>query len=489
MTQAIIAPDINWPEMRWVNFERSISLSELRGKIVVLYFWTASSTACHNLFPTLAQIERQYAEEVAVIGVHTPKFGAERSLEAAKAAVERFGLRHPIIHDPDKLIWRLYAVKTWPTLVFIGADGRLIGQVGSEPDSESLLNAVSQIVQKAYRNGQLKLTPVPRVVPPLRDTRLYFPTSITEFPQDNAPAHFVISDTGHHQLVIVDNQGREQRRIGAGQGFRDGEIDQAEFNRPMGLFFHRGSIYVADSANHALRRVDFRNGIVTTIAGTGRRGSYLGSSTHASGTSLATPTDLCIAKGQILFTNTGTHQLGRYDFSSNAVSSLAGSGHEGLTDGYALSSALARPACLVLDSDKGAVYFSDAETSSIRRLSIAEDIRVTTLIGSGAYDFGHVNGPFIRARFQQPLGMTLYRSSLIVADTYNHTLREVNLDTQMVYDFRGMEYKNSDYKLYDLNEPTDVITINDREVLCVDRNNHRVVIFDPHMRVRRTWVG
>ncbi len=529
MAQAIIAPDINWPDMKWVNYDRALSLGELRGKVIVLYFWTAGSVQCHHLFPALRHMEDNHSEELAIIGIHTPKFSAERSIDTVRHAVARYGLRHPVVHDPDRLIWRLYAVKSWPTLVFIGADGRLLGQVANEPDTDSLLTAVSQIVQKAYKSGQMRLTPMPRANFIQPDQRFYYPSHIKRIrlpilegddepanapqapapggaptggprpdaarrePEDEGPVerdYWIVSDTGHNQIVLLNNTGKELRRFGAiDAGFKDGDADAAQFRMPSGVYPYRRSIYIADTGNHAIRRLDLENDIVTTVAGNGKRGGYLGAPIQASAASLASPYDVVVASGQLYFCNTGTHQLGRYDFQSNSISVLAGNGAEAIVDGPPLNASFARPMALTPSADGSRLYVCDAETSSIRSVLLTGDFRISTLIGNGPYDFGKIDGPFLRARLQQPLGVCMHRGMLVVADSYNNILRELDLGQQMTREFIGMEYKNVDHRPLPLSEPIGVASIDDQKFLCVDRNNHRIVVFEPRMKVVKTWAS
>ena len=109
------------PELRgrgWLNTGgRDLTLADLRGKIVLLDFWTFCCINCLHVLDELRPLEEKYADVLVTIGVHSPKFEHERDPEALAQAVERYGVAHPVLDDPDLLMWDRYAARAWPTLV------------------------------------------------------------------------------------------------------------------------------------------------------------------------------------------------------------------------------------------------------------------------------------------------------------------------------------------------------------------------------------
>ena len=111
----------------WLNTAGPIRMEELRGKMVLLDFWTYCCINCHHVLPDLAKLEEKYKNELVVIGVHTAKFLAERDTENIRRKVREYGIKHPVVNDADQVIWDRFHVGSWPTLVLIDVDGSYIG--------------------------------------------------------------------------------------------------------------------------------------------------------------------------------------------------------------------------------------------------------------------------------------------------------------------------------------------------------------------------
>ena len=287
--------------------------------------------------------------------------------------------------------------------------------------------------------------------------------------------------------MLLSEDGAELARYGSGAAGRgDGAAAAASFNGPQGLIAGDSAIYVADTGNHLIRRIEIASGAVTTLAGTGKRGRALGAPTAALATALASPWDLEIAGERLFFANAGTHQLGVIDLAEASVATLAGTGAEAIVDGPAHEAVLAQPSGLALDPSGGALYFADSETSSIRRLDLHGKRAVATLIGTGLFDFGHINGGFAEARLQHPLGVAWWEDKLAVADSYNGTLRVIDLLAESIADLDD-GFLCVDPVCLPLAEPAGVIAAGPTRLLVVDTNNHRIVEYDTATRETRTW--
>lgn len=487
MNAPVHAPEILRPGIQWFNVARPLSLQKLRGKFVILEFWTYCSVHCMQTLPTLHRLAETYPEELVVIGVHSPKFTAERDAANVERAVARLGITHPIAHDRDMQIWKSYGVQIWPTMVFIGPEGRIITQNSGEPDGDMLVKVMSEHVARSRSAHRLKprrleLTPVKA-----SDGALAFPAKIKPL---GTNGRWAVTDGGHHQIVLIDAARSEAGRIGKGEpGFADGDLRTATFNRPQGLVTDADVIYVADTGNHAIRKIDLATGKVTTLAGTGRRGALLpGAPTAAQAVALASPWDLDLGNGRLYFANAGTHQLGAIALTENTLQALAGNGEEGFTDGPAATARLAQPSGLALSPDSSTLYFVDSETSSVRALRLADAPRVETLAGTGLFDFGHENGGPAVARLQHPLGLCWMNGKLLIADSYNSAIRIVDLEHGEVSDFDTGDYMNADPLSLPPGEPAGIAT-NGTQVFLADTNNHRIVAYDLAAKRYRTWFG
>ncbi|MBT3269189.1 redoxin domain-containing protein [Candidatus Poribacteria bacterium] len=482
------APELGKPDLLWFNVEEPLTLEALRGRLVILDFWTFCCINCIHIIPALRAAEERYPDDLAVIGVHSPKFDAEKDPENVAQAIARYEIVHPVVHDPEFTIWKSYGVRAWPTLVFISPDGQIIGHHSGEVTAETLIDAVPRLLDETRSDTTPEPRPLNLSTTPTPERRLTFPGKMKALAEPIGSAVYALTDSGGHQIVLLDRDGAETRRYGSGEpGFDDGPAETATFRYPQGLTCSDDAIYVADTNNHAIRRIDIRSGNVTTLAGNGTRGPILGErDIDAWKAVLASVWDLEVDGDRLYFANAGTHQLGELDLAKNDVRLLAGSGAEGLKDGAAFGAALAQPSGLALSANRKLLYFADSETSSIRQVSLGRKPEVTTLIGTGLFDFGHVNGSWDQAQLQHPLGVSLSNGTLYVADSYNAALRVIDLDNKVISDLDDGSFICLDPICYLSAEPAGVLAHQDR-LFLVDTNNHRVVEYRPQEQVYETW--
>ncbi len=485
MEGEVRAPETDVPGLVWFNTPAPLALKDMRGRLVILDFWTFGCINCMHILPTLRRVEEAYPEDVVVIGVHSPKFAAERDPAQVAAAIRRYGIVHPVAHDPDFKLWRAYAVRAWPTLVFVAPDGSVLGQQAGEPDPERLLAGIKDALDDWRAGGKLKPAALVRAAAPEPPRRFLFPGKLKPVP--GTPRRWALADGGHHQIVLLNEDGGELARLGSGHAGRgDGAATEASFNGPQGLIATDAAIYVADTGNHLIRRIDIASGAVATLSGTGHRGRALGAPAPALQTALASPWDLEIDGNRLLIANAGTHQLGVLDLAEGSLAALAGTGAEAIVDGPAAEAVLAQPSGLALDPEGRALYVADSESSAIRRLDLDGKRAITTVIGTGLFDFGHVNGALAEGRLQHPLGVAWWAGRLAVADTYNSVLRLIDLQAQTIADLDD-GFLCADPICLLLAEPAGVIAAGPTRLLVVDTNNHRIVEVDTALRQTRTW--
>ncbi|HTH17250.1 MAG TPA: thioredoxin-like domain-containing protein [Magnetospirillum sp.] len=478
------APDFDRDGLTWFNVPGKLTLAELRGRLVVLDFWTFCCVNCYHVHPTLKRLEESLPGELVVIGVHCPKFDHERDPQFLAHAIARYGITHPIVHDPDMVLWDEYGIRAWPTLVFISPDGYVIGELAGEPHPDLLLQGIGDMARQFFARGELK--PKPLALNPISEPggSLRFPGKIKPCPSPDGTKMWALADTGHNQVVVLEDDGSEYIRYGTGEaGHVDGGVEAA-FNAPEGLACDETFIYVADTRNHAIRRIDRSTGMVDTLAGLGVRGTILRQPEPGTGAALASPWDIEVVGDALYFANAGSHQIGAIDLATGLVRPAAGAGGESIIDGDGANAQLAQPSGLALAPDGGSLYFADAETSSVRRLRL-DSGRVETLVGQGLFDFGHANGALAEAKMQHPLGVAAVDGRVFVADSYNSAIRIIELEPGRVSDLEGLACTDRICRLPA--EPAGIAADGPARLLVSDTNNHRVVEYRLDQGVFRTW--
>jgi len=480
------APEIARPGLQWFNVAQPLPIASLRGRLVILDFWTEGCINCIHIIPILRAIEQKFPERVVVIGVHSPKFAEEKSAASVQDAIGRYEIRHPIVHDPKMSIWHDYGVQAWPTLVIVGPDGNILTRVAGEPDPERFDKAISQLVERAGEAGALKPAKLDLQPEEQPKGRFLFPGKLKAVPGKDP--QWALADSGHNQIVLLDDAGKDLRRFGSGiAGFKDGTSDAATFNHPQGLVVADDAIFVADTGNHAIRRIDRTTGAVTTLAGDRKRGATLPEAAQpAASIALASPWDLEKKADALFFANAGTHQIGVLDLARHTVARLAGSGAEDLRTGLPGAAAFAQPSGLSLSSDGATLYVADAESSAIRAIALADD-KTQTLVGAGLFDFGKTDGAFVIARLQHPLGLAVDGENLLVADTYNSRIRTLDLKRHVVAEFDGGKYTCVDPVCIPTREPAGIAVASSDRILLVDTGNHRVEEYRPSLKTFHTW--
>jgi thiol-disulfide isomerase/thioredoxin len=468
----------------WLNVGSPLSLSKLAGSVVVLDFWTYCCINCMHMLPVLAKIEEKYKSlPVAVIGIHSAKYENEADPNNIREAISRYGIGHPVMVDGGMKLWRQYGISAWPTIVIISARGDVDYKIGGELTFEQLDGLVADSLAKSKEMGSLGSKPPAirsKLIKP-RAATLSYPGKLS-FCADGSM--FAISDSNHNRVLIIDSATGKilSRAGGAGIGMSDGSISQARFYRPQGVLWRGNSIYVADTENHAIRIIDVSEQTVHTLAGTGEKGFYIGyGSVHeAKEAALNSPWDIASDGKSLFIAMAGLHQIWRYGIDDELIEPFAGNGREDITDGELQEAEFAQPSGLWLQGQE--LYVADSETSSIRSVSI-KDGYVGTLVGKGLFTFGDKSGSLPDTLLQHPLGLCASESTLYIADTYNSSIKAINLkkkESETVISGKGKKAmcKIDDPKCDTLGlfEPNDV-KINENVLYIVDTNNHLIRTF------------
>ena len=463
---------------RWINTGGDdLSLEDLRGKIVLLDFWTFCCINCLHVLDELRPIEEKYGDVLVTIGVHSPKFEFERTVEAVDRAVERYGVEHIVLDDPDLVTWQAYTARAWPTLTLIDPEGYIVASMSGEGHSAGLASLIEELVEEHAAKGTLHRGDGPYVPPAPVERDLSYPGEVIRL--SDIPDHegnLLVADSGHHSLVEYDPTGTQIiQRIGSGgRGREDGAGDTARFSEPGGMTeLPRAlaeqvgyDLVVADTVNHLLRGVRLTGDapVVTTLAGTGEQ-FMVGANDNVVGSPgaqapfeadgptirLSSPWDVLWAPAteRVIVAMAGNHTIWDFDPATGVIRQLSGTMNEGLRDATAPGEDAwyAQTSGLSLSAD-GTVWLADSETSALRRLD-PRDGTVTTQVGVGLFDFGFQDGPAAEARLQHPLGVAeLPDGSVAIADTYNGAIRRYDPATETVSTLaRGLE------------EPSDILVV------------------------------
>ncbi|WP_028049469.1 NHL domain-containing thioredoxin family protein [Cellulomonas sp. URHD0024] len=497
----------------WLNTGgRSLTLADLRGKIVILDFWTFCCINCLHVLDELRELEDRYRDVLVIVGVHSPKFAHEADPAALAAAVQRYEVHHPVLDDPALTTWSAYTARAWPTLVVIDPEGYVVAQMAGEGHRRNVEILVDELVALHASKGTLHRGDGPYVPPAPEQGTLRFPAKVIALPD----GHLLVADAGHHSLAELDGE-TLVRRIGTGErGFVDGLADEARFSEPNGLCLVPEElrqwldydVLVADTVNHALRGVRLADGRVTTVAGTGAQymvgaadnflpfdddeadeepaslpvigepgdasaafASSLSLSTGGSPTvdfipgprrqKLSSPWDVVWSRalGGFVVAMAGNHTLWEFDDKQGSINQLAGTLNEGLLDGPLDDAWFAQPSGLAVGADDK-IWVADSETSALRWVDpVARTVH--TAVGEGLFDFGHRDGPAAEARLQHPLGVAvLPDGSVLIADTYNGAVRR----------FSGGSVSTI---ATDLAEPSGLLVLDD-SVIVVESAAHRL---------------
>lgn len=369
-------PRVRAPELPqncpWLNTDKPLSLQQLKGRVVILDFWTYCCINCLHILPELKYLEQKYKDSLTVIGVHSAKFDNEQDTENIRQAILRYDIEHPILVDQGFRVWQEYAVRAWPTLMVIDPETYVIGYVSGEGNRDVLDELIQKLISQHQDKGtinfqELNLT-LEKVRKPLI-TPLAFPGKVLA--TNNG---LFIADSGHHRIVITSLEGKVLHLIGTGKsGLTDGSFHEAQFFAPQGMTFDEENqiLYVADTENHALRRIDLKRQVVETIAGTGEQSHNIRPhSGHGLETALSSPWDLQLEGNRLFIAMAGPHQIWEMNLETNFIKTYAGTGAEACVDGSLTESAFAQPSGITTDGQE--LYIADSEVSSIRGVQLID---------------------------------------------------------------------------------------------------------------------
>ena len=427
----------------------------------------------------LRELETTFPEELSIVSVHSPKFPREQFTESVRDAVLRYGIEHPVVNDRNMNLWRQYTVRAWPTLMFIDPENRVIARHEGEIQPEAAKRLIQGMIQEFDAAGLLNHRP-------LRFARETAPEALIAFPGkvavDARANRLVVSDSGHHRLLEMDLGGNVRQVIGSAEaGKADGSFTQARFNRPLGVTLAGDLLYVADTENHLIRRVDLATRQVETIAGTGEQYGMVHTPIQGPARSVAlnSPWDIVCNGDNLYIAMAGSHRIFVLHLESGIIEPFAGAGPEALRDGSYEEALFAQPNSLALD-DSRVLYVADSETSAVRAIALTGEKQVTTLVGTGLFDFGDADGIGEKALLQHVQAVCFVDGHVYLADTYNNRIKVLNPQTREVKTLAGTGeagFKDGTLDSAQFNEPAGLAAA-DGKLYVADTNNNAIRVID-----------
>lgn len=492
----------------WINTGGPLDLKGLKGKFVLLDFWTYCCINCMHILPELKKLEAQYPNQLVVIGVHSAKFETEEDTKNITDAVMRYEIAHPVVNDAKHTIWNRFGVESWPTAILIDPEGNAVYGTRGEFKADGFGAVIESALAYYRKKGTLDETPLRFDLAAHRaqPTPLRFPGKVLA---DEASNRLFIADSSHNRIVVAKLDGRLLDVIGVGSvGAVDGDFATATFDHPQGMALAGQMLYVADTENHLLRKVDLAAKKVTTIAGVGLQGRnawpgldprklddrgglavperWVGPPKK---TEINSPWALWIHDKNLYIAMAGPHQIWKMPLDESEIGPYAGNGREDIVDGPLLPrepyeegfASFAQPSGLTSDGEW--LYVADSEGSSIRAVPFDATKQVRTIVGTSRlpfarlFTFGDVDGEGEKVRLQHCLGVAWYDGQLYVADTYNNKIKVIDPAKGSSRTIAGTGRPGRDDAPAAFDEPAGV-SVASGKLFVADTNNHLVRVVD-----------
>lgn len=418
-----------FPEQsQWFNVMRPLSLRDLRGKVVLLVFWTDGCALSLGSLPKLKLLQSRFGNRLAVIGVHAPHYPAERDTRHLQSTLREYAIDFPVVTDHDYGISRAYGSNTWPSYALVNPIGRFVGIHHGNAPLDYLSDLINLTLNRYSNKGIVDDRPLPvkKPVEPGDDAPLLFPQALLAH-----GGRLYIADTGHHRILITDLNGKILDQIGSGSlGWQDGDFHTATLSYPVSIATGENShtLYVAERHTNVIRRIDLTKRTVQRVAGTNE---IIATATDA-GTGIKSrlnaPQGMYFLNGQLYIAMAGSRQIWQYDPATGMLAHLAGNGQTGIRDGTFSESRFVQPQGLT--SDGKFLFVLDSEGNSIRVLDFTT--RKTIKLNGGDYaHFGDRTGAASSTLFSRPTAIMYLNKRLLVADPYNRSIKLLDLKRGM----------------------------------------------------------
>jgi sugar lactone lactonase YvrE len=312
--------------------------------------------------------------------------------------------------------------------------------------------------------------------------------ALLDQPRDTAVAAdgtIYVADTFNNRIRVIAPDGTISTFAGTGSPNYDGDdvaATSASLHWPHDVTVDdTGTVYIADSAHHRIRRVD-SNGVITTIAGTGGAGST-GDDGPATEARIQNPKSVAVHDGALYFSSL-EDKIRRVDLTSGIITTIAGTGVAGYSgdDGPAALAQLDSPQRLAIDS-VGNIYVADTGNSAVRRIDAVTGT-ITTVAGDGTPGSSGNGGPATAAEIDHPRGLALDGdSTLYLADSDSHRVRRIDLDAGIIRRVagttKGFSGDGGPAGAAELYQPRGLTVMPDGSLLVADTFNDRLRLVTP----------
>lgn len=463
MSELLQAPALV-TEAEWINTRSPVHLNETAGKVRLLFFFSLANSQSLSMLQALGEMANEFDDGLEIIGVLCPRFAAEHSADLVLKLINQHYIRFPVCLDHDFQMWQEYGIQGWPSCAVIDVEGQLRAVLAGQNSVSELHDIIERLLNDAAESDTRSYSPRQSAGLPDAPSFIKYPSGIA------VGDHLLyVSDSGHNRILEMTHEGRVMRVFGSGNpGLWDGAMANCGFNQPGHLALGNNALFVADTGNHAIRRIDLFNGEVHTVAGNGKPAqSMVLARSDCREISLNRPVGLALSGTMLYFSMQAQHQIWQIDLKSGAMSWLAGSGQQGVVDGDLVACAFSAPGGLVLADEELCIV--DSEGSAVRSLNLS-DHDVTSRIGQGNFFFGNEDGGPRDGLLQYPtdLAFDADKQELWIADSFNHCLR--------VLDTINWRLSTPDIGLT-LNHPT-AMMVQDRTLWVCNCFGHQLVTVD-----------
>ncbi len=458
---------------QWLNVSRTINRKDIEGRIIIVDFCAERNIKCIKNISQIKKLKKKFGNKILVLNI--AKIDAESDIDTIKNFIKKSGVDYPVIIDTDEKITELIGNSQNGTAL-LAPNGSFVGFWSDFTDFQEISIRIDNLIDKYGLIFNARSFPT--TLDYADNSILNFPSKVEyakNFKYKNRKINaLIIANIARNNIVISSLDGKIIGKLGLKEqsGFVDGNLSEAQFNHPSGLLYSKNILYVADSLNHAIRKVDFKNKTVTTIIGSGIEGGIIKEKLDAKQVKLSYPNDLNYFpdKNHIIIANSGTNQLLKYDIINNKISPFVGNGDKGMKDGPKAS--LAWP--ISLDVFRNKLYFIDQESSSLRIADKTGYVR--TLIGHGLAIKGNKNGKKEQALMNNPLGLFVNNNGIYIADGQNNLIRKYDLKSRKLTNYSGDGKKaNNIGKNTSYNNVSDLVLIKNNFYIA-DSHNNRIVV-------------
>ena len=444
----------------WLNTDVPVRIADQFGKVVLLEFVHEGDVKCKQLINDTVLLQKKYRDGLTAIGILSPKFPHQGEPDHIENTINRHQIGFPLISDNNYKWFKKFGVREWPTIILIDAEGYIVGAIRGKNNREKLERLIQQHLNLAEMKNIRQCNKTPLKDHLLKGDTLSYPGRV--YATENK---IYVADSGHNRILEINPQGYVTRTFGSFHpGLLDGNESDALFNSPQGMEKVNDFLYVADSGNHAIRRIHLQTGEVHTVMGNGMPGKLNAKGYNdASQAQLNSPWALNYYRGEVYVCMAGLNQIWKWQLSMNQFAPLFGSGEESLRDGAAPSSSFAQP--MGICGSEFGLYVVDAESSAVRLIRMPDGY-VSTLVGAGLFEFGDEDGAHQVARLQHPMDIQYdqKRQIIWICDTYNNKLKYLRLNQRDV----------NTLSLQGLDEPSGLHLHNDTLWIC-NTNAHQLI--------------